>query len=828
MKATRTLGLSLCWVLIETCRPGIAAPPEQPPSFTEEQVKFFRGEVYPILQSKCHKCHGAEHGKGHLSLTSRESVLKGGDSGPAVDPEALEESPLLLAVNYQDGLEMPPTGKLPPEQVEILSRWVKMGAPWTPEGAPPVVDPTYLPLERPEPPAVANSAWVRNPIDAFILAKLEAKGLAPNPPADRLALVRRVYADLIGLPPTPDEADAFVNDQAPDAYERLVEKLMASPHYGEKWGRHWLDVVRYAETNGYERDGPKPFAWRYRDYVIRSFNDDKPFDQFIREQIAGDEIAPTIADGEAAAEAIIGSGYHRLGLWDDEPADPEQARFDEFDDLVATTGQAFLGMTLNCARCHDHKIDPIPQADYYKMVAFFRDIPPYSNTRDVSSKFNLTDITPAARRSAYEADLKKRESRIDALAASMVAIEDEGIRKMPAEDQRASEGLDRPRVVEKLKAFLEAARWEEYARLKGECDQLKAVPLPKREMALSVNNRLADPPVTHILMRGNAHAEGAEVRPGYPSIFNEPEPAIPGPGPDAKGPGRRTILADWLASPKNPRTARVFANRLWQHHFGRGIVASSNDFGRFGTPATHPELLDWLADEFLNGGWAIKRMHKLIMTSSTYRMSSSPNAASAEADPANNLFWRFPMRRLGAEEVRDAMLSVSGALNPAIGGPSVYPPIPKAVLAGQSVPGQGWGKSTPEEAARRSVYVHVKRSLLLPILSQHDQADTDSSCPVRYTTTVPTQALGLLNGEFANEQAAKLAERLRAEAPGDLAGQVRRAIRLTTGRIPAEPEVQQDLEFIAKLRAKGNLDEARALRQYALMILNTNEFVYLD
>lgn len=818
MQSIRILACSLlCWVAVAAHQSGSAAPPD----FTEEQIKFFQDQVYPLLQSKCHKCHGAEHGKGGLSLTSRESVLKGGDLGPAVDIEALEESPLLQAINYQDGLEMPPTGKLPPEQIEILSRWVKMGAPWTPEGAPTAADRTYQPVERPEPPAVAAPSWVRNPIDAFILAKLEAKGLAPNPPADRLALVRRVYGDLIGLPPTPDEVDAFVSDDAPDAYERLIDKLLASPHYGERWGRHWLDVVRYAETNGYERDGPKPFAWRYRDYVIRSFNDDKPYDRFVREQLAGDEIAATLDDDRAATDAIIGSGYHRLGLWDDEPADPEQARFDEFDDLVATTGQALLGMTLNCARCHDHKIDPIPQSDYYQMVAFLRDIPPFSNTRDVRSKFNLTDITPRQQREAYEGELKKREARVEALIALMRVIEDEGIRKMPAEDQRASEGLDRPRVVEKLKGYLEAQRWEEYSKLKGECDQLRAVPMPDREMALSVNNRDKNPPVTHILMRGNAHAPGDEVRPAYPAIFREPIPEI-------AGQGRRTTLANWITSPRNPRTARVMANRIWQHHFGRGIVASSNDFGLFGTPATHPELLDWLADEFVQGGWTIKRIHKLIMTSSAYRMSSRPNPSSAEADPANNLFWRFPMRRMGAEEVRDAMLAVAGNLNPAIGGPSVYPPIPKAVLAGQSVPGQGWGKSTPEEAARRSVYVHVKRSLLLPILSQHDQADTDSSCPVRYTTTVPTQALGLLNGEFANEQAEKLADRLRAEAPGDLAAQVRRAIRLTTGRIPGEAEVRADLEFIDRLRTKGGLDESRALRQYALMILNTNEFVYLD
>ncbi len=680
----------------------------------------------------------------------------------------------------------------------------------------------YQPIRRPAVPEVARRDWPRNPIDAFILTKLEAKGLAPAEPADRIALIRRVTYDLIGLPPTPSEVDAFVSDKSPDAYEKLLDRMLASPHYGEKWGRHWLDLVRFAETNGYERDGPKPFAWRFRDYVIRSFNADKPFDRFVREQLAGDEIPGENPD------ALIAVGYYRLGIWDDEPVDPKQSRYDEMDDWVATTSQVFLGMTMNCARCHEHKIDPIPHADYYRMLAFFQDIRHYSNTRDVRSAFNLRDITSPEKRKTYEAELKQREADIERVTALMTVIEDEAIRKMPAEEQRAAEGNDRPQVVRKVPQFLDADRKADYAKLKRRLDDLKKRPMPSQELALSVNRCDATPPETFVLARGNAHSPAARVQPGFPSVLGVADPSIPPPAKGQTSSGRRTVLANWIASPDNPLTARVMANRLWQYHFGRGIVASANDFGKFGTAPTHPELLDWLAREFVEGGWTLKRMHKLIMTSATYRQSSRGNDDGLKLDPSNNMLWRFPMRRLTAEEVRDSFLAVSGSLNDKMFGPSIHPPIPRAVLAGQSRPGEGWPTSPPSEANRRSVYVHIKRSLLVPILSQHDQADTDSSCPVRYTTTVPTQALGMLNGEFSNEQATAFAKRLELESPGDLPAQIRRAIRLTTARSPSDAEVAKDAAFVRELIAHEKLSPAAALRQYCLLALNTNEFLYLD
>ena len=713
---------------------------------TAEQLRLFEDQVQPILTARCIKCHGGS-GKirGNFRLDSRAAVLKGGDLGPAVSLDRPEESVLLQAIRHEE-LEMPPAGKLPRGEIDILTRWVKEGVPW---GSRPDISParvlaatstvnagdsiagargqwSYQPVVRPRIPVVRDPGWVGNPVDAFILSRLEAERLRPAPEADRVTLIRRLTNDLIGLPPNPEEVDAFVADRSPGAYERLVERLLASPLYGEHWARHWLDLVRFGETNGYERDSAKPFAWRYRDYVIDAFNRDKPYDRFLREQLAGDEIEP------GSSESLIATGFYRLGIWDDEPADPPLARYETLDGVISTAGQVFLGMTINCARCHDHKVDPISQRDYYRLLAVF------------------IDVTHA---------------------------DGKNLRKVRSNDGRS----------------------------------IEVMAVAERGAAQA-----------HVLLRGSPALVGPQVEPGVPEVLDEYSTTI------AKGRGKRRALAEWLTDPRNPRTARVMANRLWQYHFGRGIVPTSNDYGKLGEAPSHPELLDWLATELVAGGWKLKRMHRLITLSSAYRMSSQATTAELASDPSNRWFWRYPMRRLTAEQIRDSILAVGGQLRLKAGGPSVYPPIPREVMAGQSVPGSGWKTSPPDEAARRSVYVHVKRSLLVPILAVHDAADTDSSCPVRYTTTVPTQALGMLNGEFANEQAGHFADRLRSEAPGDLASQVRRAIRLTVARDPGPEEVRNDLEFVRNLMERSKLDERAAMSQYCLMILNTNAFLYLD
>jgi hypothetical protein len=716
-----------------------------------EQVRFFEQEVLPVLKANCFKCHGNGKARGGLSLASRAGVLKGGDLGPAVSLTQPEESVLLKAIHYRDGLEMPPTGRLKPTEIATLTKWVREGLPY-PDSGPVLATPSpkglrvtdadrqywaYRAVRRPDLPAVKDRAWVRNPIDAFILAGLEAKGLAPNLEAERRALARRVYYDLTGLPPTPAEIEAFVNDPAPDAYERLIDRLLASPRYGEKWARHWLDLVRYGETKGFEFDRPRPFVWRYRDYVIDAFNRDKPYNAFIREQLAGDRLAAV------TPETLTATGYYLLGQWDDGAADRLLQRYEALDSVVSTTGQVFLGMSLGCVRCHDHKRDPIPQKDYYRFLAFFHNL----------------------------ADLSGRKAR----------------RVQP---QGPGPALD----------------------------------------VLAVSEGAAAP--TYVLLRGNPRARGDRVEAGFPEVLGRgPAPSTPAPPPTGGGGvgvEGRLALASWLTDANNPLTARVMVNRLWQHHFGRGIVPTPNDFGKLGEPPTHPELLDWLASEFVAGGWRVKRMHRLLMTSSAYRMSVRGNERALRLDPANTLFWRFNLRRLTAEEIRDSMLAVSGKLNLKMGGPSIYPPIPREVLAGQSRPGAGWKTSPPDEAARRSVYIHVKRSLLVPLLAQFDLADTDASCPVRFTTTVSTQALGLLNGEFSGEQAGVFARRLKREAPAGLEAQVRRAIRLTTGRVPEAGEVADDVAFVQRLRQTNRLGEDEALRLYCLMLLNANEFIYLE
>jgi hypothetical protein len=721
---------------------------ESPPS--AEEIAFFDKEVLPLLKANCYKCHGDGKTRGGLSLADRASLLKGGNSGPAISRERPEESLLLGAINHRDELKMPPApaAKLSQKEIDILTRWVKAGAPGLPAQAiaiakngPEITEQdrsywAYQPVKRPEVPVVKDNAWVKNPIDAFILSRLEAKGLSPAAPVDRLALIRRVYYDLIGLPPTPEEVDAFISDNTPGAYERLIDKLLASPHYGEKWARHWLDLVRYGETNGYEFDQPKPLIWRYRDWVIDAFNQDKPYDEFVREQIAGDML------GAVTAPSLIATGYYRLGQWDSGAADRVLQKYEVLDNILSTTGQVFLGMSLGCARCHDHKKDPILQRDYYRLLAFFH------NISDPGAKKTKSVMTSVQGKS-QDKPLKDKEESIQVSC-----------------------------VVESGSAL------------------------------------------THVLLRGNPEAKGDRVDPGFPEVLVEGKPA--------PVTGGRPALAKWLTDPKNPLTARVMVNRLWQHHFGRGIVPTPNDFGRIGEPPTHPELLDWLAGEFVAGGWKMKQMHRLLMTSNTYRMSSKASKKGLSIDPGNALLWRFNMRRLTAEEVRDSILAMSGRLNPKMAGPSIYPPIPKEVLAGQARPGAGWKTSPPHEAARRSVYVHIKRSLLVPILAQFDQADTDASCPVRFTTTVPTQALGLLNDEFSNEEAKAFALRLKKEAPEGLEAQVTRAIRLTTGRIPGAGEITKDVAFVKDLQTTNQLSEMEALRFYCLMVLNTNEFIYLD
>ncbi len=829
----------LCVCLVLGTRSHCAAEP-----LTDEQkTVFFEEQVKPILSAHCFKCHGAETKlRGELRLTSREGVLQGGELGPAVDLEQPEASNLVEAINYE-GLEMPPDGKLPSEQVEVLTKWIELGLPWSREtedfgaktvakenGAPPVDDNAkkfwaFQVPRRPVVPEVEDTAWVNTPIDAFVLARLEAAGLKPSRPSEKAALLRRAYYDLIGLPPSPEAIETFLSDDTPQAFERVVNELLESPHYGERWGRHWLDLVRYAESNSYERDGPKPFVWRYRDYVIRSLNEDKPYDQFVMEQLAGDEL------GERTPDRIIATGYYRLGRWQDEPVDPLQELYEDLDDIVTTTGQVFLGLTINCARCHDHKLDPLPQRDYYRFLAFFHGLNRYGERSAESvAKYSLSEIALADEQAQQQAEIerhRKNVADVDQQIAEIERLVYDDFQDVEKEEFK-HEQHKIPLVKMRVPNLLSQPMFARYVALKKQQRQLGKFRPSALSQALSVSEMGREPRETFVLIRGSAHAPGEKVAPGFPAVLSPPEPQVESLGADAKTCGRRLALARWIASPDNPLTARVMANRIWQYHFGRGIVASPNNFGFQGTPPTHPELLDWLASEFVDGGWRLKRIHKLIMLSHTYQMSSRPRQNALTRDPQNDLFWRFDMRRLEAEEIRDSILAVIGRLNPEMYGPSIYPAIPQEVLAGQSMPGANWEDSSDAERARRSIYIHTKRSLIVPLIAAFDGADPDATCPVRFVTTQPTQALGTLNGEFLHGQARIFADYLRREAGAEPTDRVELALRRVFQRKPTEQEVDRGIQLMESLKRKHNLDSDRALDLFCLVSLNLNEFIYLD
>jgi hypothetical protein len=707
---------------------------------------------------------------------------------------------------------------------------------------------SFQPLRRPMLPAgLASSDPANNAIDAFVQAKLRANKLAPNGPAGKRELVRRACFDLIGLPPSPEDVEEFIADRSPDAYERLIDRLLARPQYGERWGRYWLDIVRFGQTNGYERDDEKPFAWRYRDYVIRAFNEDKPFDRFVMEQLAGDEL------DDLTHDAIVATGFYRVGVWDDEPDDKLAAKYDELDDIVRTTGEAFLALTIGCARCHDHKFDPVPQEDYYSFACFFRNVASYGKDKsDTHWELNADAIYTPLGSPEQLAEWKLQQDRLRGEITDL-----EARKKTLAEDAAA----ENKRLDEQIKSLRE--------RLNH----------PSFELALSVRDTPAEQPNYHVLARGNPRSPTKQVEPRFLTALGGAAPVQPASVPATGGSlrqaladfgvalpsGLRRQLAERIASPSNPLTARVMANRLWHYHFGRGLVATPSDFGRTGLPPSHPELLDWLASELIDGGWRLKRLHKLIMMSHTYRQSSravgrasslparslvdigrleacpTADAGAAEVDPDNLLLWRQNMRRLESEAIRDSVLSASGLLNLAMGGRGVFPELSAEVLSTQSKPGSGWDKSSEAEQGRRSAYIFVKRTLGVPFMETFDAPTPDKPCPARSTTTIAPQALVLLNSRFTDQQAAAMADRLIRESGPDRAAQIDRAFRLALSRAPSVDEVAVARAFLdrqfdewMKLAAgpaqapSQEFAHRHALAVFCKLVLNLNEFVYVD
>ncbi|MBX3422378.1 MAG: PSD1 domain-containing protein [Pirellulaceae bacterium] len=785
------------------------------PGWTCAEDVNFASQIQPLLARRCYACHGPEQQQSGLRFDQRESLLATPDSGDTVvDPGNPDGSSLILRITSDDlSNRMPPEGNaLTDTEVALLRNWIAQGAPYERHWA-------FQPITQPIPPIVQRLESISIPIDLFVQSRLEKAGIGWSDPAEPAVLVRRAFMDVVGLPPSPEVVARWTGAWSDETYQQLVEDLLASPAMGERWARMWLDVVRYAESNSFERDNPKPNAWKYRDWVIRSFNSDKPYDRFVREQIAGDEL------DEVNLETLTATGYYRLGIWDDEPADPLQAQFDEYDDLVSTTSQAFLGLTMGCARCHDHKIDPLTQRDYYSMVAFMRDVTSYGTRSDQESN-NQLDLRPD-----IVEEHKRAQSKVNRLKRRLEKMEQAAIEKMPAPDQRATEGPEREAVLNaKLKDFMDGDTWQAYSQQKQElvAAQHELNALPPRITTLGLARLESRPPATFVLHRGSPHSHGAEVSPAFPELLGGGNPEISPAGEDARSAGRRRVLAEWLAAEDNWLTARVIVNRIWQHYFGRGIVRSPNNFGLMGHPPTHPELVDFLATELIRNDWSLKHVHRQILLSATYRRSTQNLDAAVAADPENNLFWRQNLRRLSAEQLRDAILTTTGQLNLAQAGPPMYPELSAEVLASQSQPGRNWERSSASEQARRSVYIHVKRSLPVPLLSVFDFPETDVACEARFLTVQPGQALSLLNSHWMQQQSLALLGRLEREVGQDLQRQAERCLELVQG-VPGTPEdVGSLLRLVDHLQHQLHLDDTEARRRMCLVALNLNSFLYLE
>ncbi len=858
-----------------------------------EADRLYQQVVRPALKQQCLGCHGEGNVFGKLDLTSRDKALAGGSRGAAITPGDPDASLLLQAIEHRsEDFAMPPGGaekKLPEETIAAVRDWIAGGAPFSEDGETAQKWDfkeddiwAFRPIRDVAPPSEGfDASAVRTPVDAFVLARLAEEGIAPAHRADKLTLLRRVSFDLTGLPPTPEQADAFLGDDSPDAYKKLVERLLASPAYGERWGRHWLDVTRYADTSGYSNDFERPMAWRYRDYVIRSFNSDKPYNRFVLEQIAGDEIFPD------DPEAILATGFLRMGPWEHTGMAVAAVTRQLFlDDVTHSVGQTFLGLTLGCARCHDHKFDPIPTKDYYSMQAAF-----------ATTAFARRPLAflPSESTAGFETGRKRYSEMIAELEAQLEELHEVARRRVAQEEgeeaaAKASTGVLQRHLdqeeAELLKLFRKhisihkesAERFEPYAFSvsSGLTEPWNDVGPNGANSFLTKEDYINAE--THVLVGGDVQAPGDPVEPGVLQAIARysrlPAPAIPG-----TVDGRRAALARWIADDRNPLTARVMVNRIWQYHFGRALSENANNFGKTGKPPTHPELLDWLARFFMDQGWSVKAVHRVILYSEAYQRSAQhPDAALvAEKDPDNKLYSYFSPRRLEAEELRDAMLAVSGELSDDRGGPGTYPQINTEVSrqarhAMGSVQPPYHPAPTKRKRNRRSVYSFQQRSLIDPLIEGFNGANPDLTCERRDASTVPTQAFTLLNGELSHDLALEMATRIEKEADS-VETQIERAFERAYNRKPTSEERSLAKAHIEKMTAlhrrnpagprqtpppiihtitseltgeqfqfqqpeevaeyEHNLHpsevepETRALADLALALLNSNEFVYV-
>ncbi len=766
---------------------------------------IFRDKIQPILTANCAGCHGAANASGGLSFAGWEKALEGGKRGAAIAPGDSKSSLVVRFLRGEQQPKMPLGGTLDAKVIDAIAGAIDSRKPEI--RATSDAQWAYRKPARPEPPKVADSVWVRNPIDAFVLAKLESKQMKPAPEVSKRALLRRVYFDLIGLPPSPEDIRAFEANTSAGALEGVIDKLLEDKRYGERWARHWLDLVRFAESDGFAIDGERPTAWRYRDYVIRSFNSDKPYDQFVKEQIAGDEVEDKRVN---RTEGVIALGFLRMATWEADANFKTQLRQDFLNEATGTTSQVFLGLTAGCARCHDHKYDPIPQRDFYRLQSFF------AATR-VDDRANA--FLPVEDPKKMRALMRQYEDETEAADEAMQQVE----KRLKAKFTGKGDFI-RALRDKKDAAYTDAER-KEWESARNRQRRVSEAIARHRPFAYSVSDvvppQVPSLPDTYVLKGGELAAKGEKVEPGFLSCLTGSNDAatIPFAGGSS---GRRKALAEWIASPSNPLTARVMANRLWQHHFGEGIVRTPSDFGKNGDKPTHPELLDWLADEFIKQGWSMKKMHKLMLTSATYRQSTG-NAEwkkYGEADPNNLLLWRMNWIRLESEVIRDTLLSLSGDLQPSPGGPGAFFAIGQDVADGFEF--FKWFASDEKEQARRTVYMFQRRSVMMPMMEVFDGANMSESCSRRNVTTVAPQAFTLLNGSNTVEASRKLAERV-IESVGPQPGkQVARAFEVTLGRAPSAEESTK----AQSLYSRGK--PADALARLNTVLFNLNEFLYLE
>ncbi len=796
---------------------------------------IFHSEIRPILAQHCLACHGSDSQLSGLNLSTLEGLLSGGARhGPAVVPGHPEQSVLIRVLEGELTPSMPMgSPRLPDGKIRAIAQWIEQFKP----AQEPVEAGAWSPFRtngRPEPPGVAHESWTRNPIDRFILARLEARGIDPAPEADRRRLMRRVYFDLVGEPPTPEEDAAFLADLGADAYERLVDKLLGDSRYGERWGRRWLDVTRYADSTGGEANREMYHIWRYRDYVIDAFNSDKPYDDFVKEQLAADEFAPTDPDKRVA------TAFLRLG------APPQSqirrvARQQHLNEVTGAVGSVFLGLSLSCAQCHDHKYDPIPTRDFYRFQAFF--LPIENINVDAEFTQEATQEMIARGRGVAEQRLQVAREAYESYEGQLLAKFRRVLKEEGDDPSSATPATLRVRltdavangVVPRDEPAFSLAEKVEYIRRLSFVDGFRGgrdMGVYRRQVERhlpkihTVENARESPysvglPVQFVRIRGEVDNLGERVLPGFPSALTGTDAPTSMPLDPLGNVNRwRLPLASWIASGENPLTARVMVNRIWQWHFGRGIVATPSNFGANGTRPTHPDLLDWLADEFVESGWSVKAMHRLILKSATYRQSSvSFSEQASEIDPSNTLLSRMPGRRLEGEVIRDSILAVSGRLNRARGGPGVYPRLPEAMKDQMLVKNwPAWEPSDGPDSRKKSVYVFQRRQLALPLLEMLDAPVPQVSMEQRRISTTAIQSLAMLNGRLVAEESQHFAARLETEAGRDSRDQIALAFRLAFSREPSTAELHRYNDFA----------ESEGLAAVCRVLFNANEFVHVD